>query len=580
MSTSISEELSENPSENPSGKPLGQLLVEKGVISEDQLRITLLEQSKRHLPLGRLMVGLGFLSEATIRDVMAESLGQESVDLSNSIVDAAAIKLIPKEMARRFLLLPLALDKNERTLTLAIADPDNIIALDQVRALIKDEYRLITQIARESEIIRSIDQYYGFELSIDGILHEIEPGEMDYQSLQTGVDEFSQPVVRLIDALLSDAVQRGASDIHFEPESSFLRIRYRVDGVLRQVRSLHKSFWPTMAVRLKVMSNMNIAETRAPQDGRISLRLSGRPIDFRVASQPTTHGENLVLRILDRQKGIVPIEYLGLPEETSANLRIMIARPEGIILVTGPTGSGKTTTLYSVLSHINTEAVNIMTLEDPVEYPMVMIRQTSVNEAAKLDFASGVRSMLRQDPDIILVGEIRDHPTAEMAFRAAMTGHQVYSTLHSNSSIGAIPRLLDIGMLPDIMAGNIIGIVAQRLIRVLCRHCKEPYAPNAAEIKLLGILPDQPEQTIYRPVGCDLCERNGYNGRVAIMELLKMDQDIDELIARRATARELKTLALEKGFRPLVEDAIQRVMDGVTSLSEVSRVVDLTHRIV
>ena len=574
MSTSSTEELIENPS----GKPLGQLLVEQGVISEDQLRIALLEQSKRHLPLGRLMVGLGFLSEATIRDVMAQSLGQESVDLSNSIVDAAAIKLIPKDMARRFLLLPLALDKNEKTLTLAIADPDNIIALDQVRALIRDEYHLITQIARESEIIRSIDQYYGFELSIDGILHEIEPGEMEYQSLQTGVDEFSQPVVRLIDALLSDAVQRGASDIHFEPESSFLRIRYRVDGVLHQVRSLHKSFWPTMAVRLKVMSNMNIAETRAPQDGRISLRLSGRPIDFRVASQPTTHGENLVLRILDRQKGIVPLEYLGLPEETEANLRLMIARPEGIILVTGPTGSGKTTTLYSVLSHINNEGVNIMTLEDPVEYPMVMIRQTSVNEAAKLDFASGVRSMLRQDPDIILVGEIRDHPTAEMAFRAAMTGHQVYSTLHSNSSIGAIPRLLDIGMLPDIMAGNIIGIVAQRLVRVLCRHCKEPYTPSEPEIKLLGILPDQPAQTIYRHVGCDLCEHMGYNGRVAIMELLKMDQDIDELIARRATGREIKTVALEKGFRPLMEDAIQRVLDGVTSLSEVSRVVDLTQR--
>ncbi len=580
MSTSISEERSEELPENPSGKPLGQLLVEKGVISEDQLRIALLEQSKRHLPLGRLMVGLGFLSEATIRDVMAESLGQESVDLSSSIVDAAAIKLIPKDVARRFLLIPLALDKNLHTLTIAIADPDNIIALDQVRALIKDEYRLITQIARESEIIRSIDQYYGFELSIDGILHEIEPGEMDYQSLQTGVDEFSQPVVRLIDALLSDAVQRGASDIHFEPESSFLRIRYRVDGVLRQVRSLHKSFWSSMAVRLKVMSNMNIAETRAPQDGRISLRLSGRPIDFRVASQPTTHGENLVLRILDRQKGIVPLEYLGLPEEALATLRIMIARPEGIILVTGPTGSGKTTTLYSVLSHINTEAVNIMTLEDPVEYPMVMIRQTSVNEAAKLDFASGVRSMLRQDPDIILVGEIRDHPTAEMAFRAAMTGHQVYSTLHSNSSIGAIPRLLDIGMLPDIMAGNIIGIVAQRLIRTLCRHCKQPYAPSADEMKLLGILPDQPVQNVYRPVGCDLCEHNGYNGRIAIMEMLKMDQDIDELIARRATGRELKKLALEKGFRPLIEDGIQRVMDGVTSLNEVSRVVDLTQRIV
>ena len=565
-----------------SQKPLGRLLIEKGVISEDQLRIALLEQNKNHLPLGRLMVGLGFLSEATIRDVMSESLGQESVDLSSVIVDAAAIKLIPKEMARRFQLLPLALNKTQRTLTLAIADPDNIIALDQVRALLKDEYRIITQPASESEIIRAIDQYYGFELSIDGILHEIEPGEMDYQSLQAGADEFSQPVVRLIDALLSDAVQRGASDIHFEPESSFLRIRYRIDGVLRQMRSLHKSFWPSMVVRMKVMSNMNIAETRAPQDGRISLRLSGRPIDFRVASQPTTHGENLVLRVLDRQKGIVPLEYLGLPEETLATLRIMIARPEGIILVTGPTGSGKTTTLYSVLSHINTEAVNIMTLEDPVEYPMAMIRQTSVNESAKLDFAGGVRSMLRQDPDIILVGEIRDQPTAEMAFRAAMTGHQVYSTLHTNSSIGAIPRLLDIGMLPDIMAGNIIGIVAQRLVRMLCRHCRQPYTPDATEMKLLGVASTdagRPAPTIYRSVGCDVCEHHGYNGRVAIMELLKMDQDLDELIARRATVREIKTMALAKGFRPLIEDAIQRVMDGITSLDEVSRVVDLTERL-
>jgi len=525
------------------------------------------------------MVGLGFLSEATIRDVMSESLGQESVDLASVIVDASAIRLIPKDMARRFLLLPLALDTSHRVLTLAIADPDNIIALDQVRALVRDEYRIVTQLASESEIIRAIDQYYGFELSIDGILHEIEPGEMDYQALQVGADEFSQPVVRLIDALLSDAVQRGASDIHFEPESSFLRIRYRIDGVLRQMRSLHKSFWPAMVVRMKVMSNMNIAETRAPQDGRISLRLSGRPIDFRVASQPTTHGENMVLRVLDRQKGIVPLEYMGLPEEALATLRIMIARPEGIILVTGPTGSGKTTTLYSVLNHINTEAVNIMTLEDPVEYPMAMIRQTSVNEAAKLDFAGGVRSMLRQDPDIILVGEVRDHPTAEMAFRAAMTGHQVYTTLHTNSAIGAIPRLLDIGMLPDIMAGNIIGIIAQRLVRVLCRHCKQPYTPDATEMKLLGISGEQSVPTIYRSVGCDACEHHGFNGRVAIMELLKMDQDIDELVARRATVREIKTMALSKGFRPLIVDAVQRVMDGVTSLDEISRVVDLTERL-
>jgi type II secretory ATPase GspE/PulE/Tfp pilus assembly ATPase PilB-like protein len=564
--------------DNQLQQPLGRMLVNKGVISDDQLRIALQEQNKTHQPLGRLLVRLGFLSEATIRDVLSENLGQESVDLTAIIIDPAALALIPKDIARRYQLLPLSVDKAGRILTLAIADPDNIIALDQVRALLKDEYRLITQLASESDILRAIDQYYGFELSIDGILHEIEPGEMEYQTLQSGVNEFSQPVVRLIDALLTEAVQRGVSDIHFEPESSFLRIRYRVDGVLHQVRSLHKSFWPAMVVRLKVMSNMNIAETRAPQDGRISLRLSGRAIDFRVASHPTTHGENIVLRILDRQKGIVDIDHIGLDDAALAMLKMIIAKPEGILLVTGPTGSGKTTTLYSILNHINTVSVNIMTLEDPVEYPIALIRQTSINESAKLDFAGGIRSMMRQDPDIILVGEIRDHPTAEMAFRAAMTGHQVYSTLHTNSAIGAIPRLLDIGILPDIMAGNIIGIMAQRLIRVLCNECKHAYTPDAAERKLLNIEAGQ-DATLYRATGCDACRRQGYSGRRAIMELLKMDYDLDDLISHRASARQIREAALAKGFRPLAMDGIHHIRQGVTSLAEVSRVVDLTDRL-
>ena len=558
--------------------PIGHLLVSKGVISEDQLRIAVQEQHKNHQPIGSLLVRLGFLSEATIRDVLSENLGTESVDLSTVIIDSAAIALIPKDLARRYQLLPMSVDTSNKQLILAIADPDNILALDQVRALLRGEYQLITQVASESDIVRAIDQYYGFELSIDGILHEIEPGQMEYQTLNQGVTEFSQPVVRLIDALFTEAVQQGASDIHFEPESSFLRIRYRVDGVLRQVRSLHKSFWPAMVVRMKVMSGMNIAETRAPQDGRMSLRLSGRPIEFRVASHPTTHGENMVLRILDRQKGIVAINQIGLDEEALTTLKLIIAKPEGIILVTGPTGSGKTTTLYSVLNHVNTESVNIMTLEDPVEYPIPLIRQSSVNEAAKLDFASGIRSMMRQDPDIILVGEIRDHPTAEMAFRAAMTGHQVYSTLHTNSAIGAIPRLLDIGILPDIMAGNINGIIAQRLVRVLCPHCKYSYHPDHTERKLLGIHPHE-EVTLYRAAGCDLCFHQGYKGRLAIMELLKMDSDLDDLVAHRASTRDLKHMALEKGFRPLASDGLARVMQGITSLSEVARVVDLTDRI-
>lgn len=559
--------------------PLGKLLIHKGVISEDQLRIALIEQRASGAPLGRLLIQLGFVTEATVREALSENLNQQSTDLSKLVVDASALKLIPKDMAKRYHVFPLVFDKRNRKLLLAMADTNNIVALDQISAMLGSTYQLEPTLASESDIMRAIDQYYGFELSIDGILHEIETGEVNYQSMQTISDEYSQPLVRLIDALLADAVQYGASDIHFEPEQFFLRIRYRVDGILRQIRSLHKNYWPAMAVRLKVMSNMNIAETRAPQDGRISISFSGRQIDFRASSQPTTHGENVVLRILDRQRGIVPLDNLGLSEDNLSLLKLMLARPEGIILVTGPTGSGKTTTLYSILNHVNTESVNIMTLEDPVEYPMSMIRQTSVNEAAKMGFANGIRSLMRQDPDIILVGEIRDKETAEMAFSAAMTGHQVYSTLHTNSAIGAIPRLLDIGILPDLMAGNIIGVVAQRLVRTLCKHCKQEDKPHDFERKLLGEAGLDPDLRLYRPVGCEICDQHGYKGRLAIMEILKMNADLDDLIAHRASTRDLRKAALERGFAPLVEDGLRRVLDGSTTLDEVSRVVDLTDRI-
>ncbi|HEY8608082.1 MAG TPA: ATPase, T2SS/T4P/T4SS family [Noviherbaspirillum sp.] len=558
--------------------PLGKLLIQKGVISEDQLRIALTEQKQSGAPLGKQLIALGFVTEATVREALSENLNQQSTDLGNLVADAAAIKLIPKETAKRYRVFPVMFERQERTLMLAMADTNNIVALDQISAMLGSDIRLTPMLAGESEILRAIDQFYGFELSIDGILHEIETGEINYQSLQSLSDEYSQPLVRLMDALLADAVQQGASDIHFEPEQFFLRIRYRIDGILRQIRSLHKNYWPAMAVRLKVMSNMNIAETRAPQDGRISISFSGRQIDFRASAQPTTHGENFVLRILDRMKGIVPLDDLGLSEDALLLLKLMIARPEGIILVTGPTGSGKTTTLYSVLNHMNTESVNIMTLEDPVEYPMMMIRQTSVNESAKMGFATGIRSMMRQDPDVILVGEIRDTATAEMAFSAAMTGHQVYSTLHTNSAIGAVPRLLDLGILPDILAGNIIGIVAQRLVRKLCGRCKEGVQAGPLERRLLGVDDDAPRTTIYRAVGCDHCAHQGYKGRMSIMELLKLNGDMDDVIARRGSVRELRAVAIASGFRPLVEDAVRRVLDGSTSLDEISRVVDLTDR--
>ena len=559
---------------------LGELLVQQGLLSADQLGIALAEQKQNNIPLGRLLVRLGFITEAAIRDVMARTVGQEAIDLAQVVADFEALKLVPQDFARRHRMLPIAYDVEQRLLSVATPEIFNVVAFDQLRAMLGPSVEIKTHLAGDAQLEDYIDQFYGHELSVDGILQEIATGEIDYGSLQTGGGgaEYTQPMVRLVNALLVDAVKRGASDIHFEPEYAFVRIRYRIDGVLETVRSLHKTYMPGITVRVKVISEMNIAETRAPQDGRMSLTLNGRPIDFRVATHPTIHGENIVLRILDREKSIISIDKLNLAKPTLAKLNLMLARPEGILIVTGPTGSGKTTTLYSLLAQVNDETVNIMTLEDPVEYPVTLMRQTSVNEAARMDFANGIRSMMRQDPDIILVGEMRDHDTAEMAFRAAMTGHQVFSTLHTNSALGVFPRLSDIGIQAGIMAGNIIGIVAQRLVRVLCVHCKEAYTPSPEELHILGPAAEKTSQ-IYRAVGCARCGNKGYKGRCAVMELLVMDSDLDELVARHATARELRAAAITNGFRPLADEGIARVLDGTTNLAEVGRAIDLTGKI-
>ncbi len=557
---------------------LGELMIQQGLISQDQLRIALIEQEQNNIPLGRQLVRLGFVSENMVRDLVAHTIGQESIDLTTVIADVDAMSMVPEDFARRYHLLPVAYEDATKTMVVAMADMFNVVALDQLRAMLGGQIQLKPVLAAEAQLEEYIDQFYGYELSVDGILREIETGEIDYQSLTADGDEYTQPVVRLVGALLMDAVKRGASDIHFEPEFAFLRIRYRIDGVLQQVRSLHKSYWPGVAVRLKVISGMDIAETRSPQDGRLNMNLCGRPIDFRVSSHPTIHGENLVLRVLDRERSIIPLERMGLRLSTLDQLKMMMTRPEGILIVTGPTGSGKTTTLYSLLSHKNTESVNIMTLEDPVEYPVTQMRQTSVAEVNKVDFANGIRSIMRQDPDIILVGEVRDTDTATMAFRAAMTGHQVFTTLHTNSALGAFPRLSDIGISPDIMAGNIIGVVAQRLVRVLCPHCKEPVKPTDEQRKILGVKRNEAIQ-IFRHKGCKRCNQTGYRGRMAIMELLRIDSDMDSLIARRAHFDELRNMALEKGFTTLADDGVRRILEGYTSIEEAMRVIDLTSRI-
>ncbi|HMM46430.1 MAG TPA: ATPase, T2SS/T4P/T4SS family [Thiobacillaceae bacterium] len=556
---------------------MGETLVAQRLVTLDQLRIALKEQKSTGLPIGRQLVALGFMTEAVLRDQLANVLGSQGIDLAQVVADPEALALVPEDFARRHHLLPIAYDAMRHVLTLATTDMFNVVALDQLRASLGGHLEIDTLLAGEAQMLEYIDKFYGFDLSLDGILREIETGEVDYASLNPDTEEYTQPVVRLVGALLTDAVKREASDIHFEPEHAFLRIRYRVDGVLEQVRSLHKTYWPGILVRLKVLSGMNIAETRAPQDGRMSLMLNGRSIDFRVSSQPGIHGENLVLRILDREKSIVPLERMGFTDTALRELQLMMARPEGILVVTGPTGSGKTTTLYSMLSHLNSENVNIMTLEDPVEYPVTLMRQSSVNESLKLDFASGIRSIMRQDPDIILVGEIRDQETAEMAFRAAMTGHQVFTTLHTNSALGVFPRLMDIGIRPGILSGNIIGVVAQRLVRKLCPRCKEAYTADEHEARILGVDPAETTR-IFRAAGCGACGYKGYRGRMALIELLRMGPELDELVANDAPLHAIRRVALEHGYRPLAEDGIKRVLNGVTSLAEVARVVDLTGR--
>ncbi|MEZ5563434.1 MAG: ATPase, T2SS/T4P/T4SS family [Gammaproteobacteria bacterium] len=558
-------------------KQLGEFLVEKGLITRDQLRVALTEQKQSNERIGKVIARLGLVSESVVRDMLAEMLRVESIDLSRVVPDAAAVALLPEEVARRFRVLPVAFDPAARILTMAMADTFDVVARDQVSALLGGHIEIRTLLASEAEIQGAIENFYDKELSLAAILQEIDSPTPARTTAARGADSLTQPMVRLIDALLGDAVRRRASDVHIEPEDGFVRVRYRVDGVLHQVSTVHRKFLAAIVVRIKVMAGMDITETRAPQDGHISLTIGGRPVDFRVATQPTIHGENIVLRILDRRAGIVPLEELGLPDDQLTLLKMLLARPEGVILITGPTGSGKTTTLYSILNYCNDESVNIMTLEDPVEYPFPMIRQTSLAEAVKMDFASGIRSLMRQDPDIILVGEIRDEATAEMAFRAAMTGHQVYSTLHTNSALGAIPRLLDIGLKPGVLAGNIIGIVAQRLVRRLCPRCKEGYAASDIERRLMGI-DASAEVTIYRSKGCSDCNEVGYRGRMSIMEIVRFDRELDEALAQGKPLGEMRSIATAAGFKPLADDGIRRVLSGDTSLDEIARVIDLTER--
>jgi len=545
-------------------------LVSRKLLSEDQLKVIDYEINRSSENISQILVRLGFLSEAALRDAISETSGQDSIDLNTFTADAEALEKVPREFANRYSLLPLSWDQENLELTLAMDDPNNLLSQDKLAQILPPNSKLNIRLAAASDINKAIDQAYGYKLNIDGILQEIETGHIDLALIESDKG-YSQPTVRLVDAIITDAVKREASDIHFEPEADFLRIRYRIDGVLRQIRVLHKSYWAAMVVRIKVVSQLNIAETRAPQDGRMSLTVRGNPVDFRVSVLPTVHGENVVMRVLDRKRRELSLDKIGVTSSQIEVLNNLMRRPEGIIVISGPTGSGKTTSLYAMLMNINTEAINIMTLEDPVELPIAMIRQTSISETTKINFADGVRSMMRQDPDVMLVGEIRDSETAIMSFRAAMTGHQVYTTLHTNSAIGVFPRLMDMNISSQILSGNIIGVVSQRLVRLLCENCKESIPVPEKYNQFIK------SENIYKAKGCQACDFTGYKGRTGIYEIIEVNEEFDYAIAEGKNTLELKNIALKNGTIPLAQDGLDRVAQGITSIEEVARNTDLTY---
>ena len=560
--------------------PIGERLVKKGLITKDQLEIALKIQrdSDGNSMIGAILVQLGFITESALGEVLTESSDVQRFDPKKTIIDPNLIKQIPKEIAQRYKAVPILLEKDN--IYVAMTDIYNVLAIDRIQRYFPKRFRMVPIHCSEIDLNEIINNYFDYELSIDGILREMEAmmnNDQDLIKITSEQQTYTNPTVRLIDALLVDAIQSGASDIHFEPEGQFVRLRYRIDGRLSLIRSFHKDYWSAIVVRIKIISNMNITETRAPQDGRITLTILGREISFRVATQPTVGGENVVMRVLDKQKALVSMDALGFSETNIKFLQKALKRPEGVIVVTGPTGSGKTTTLYSILNFINNMDTNIMTLEDPVEYELPLIRQSNIREGAGMDFVSGIKSLMRQDPDIIFVGEVRDIDTATMAIRAAMTGHQVFTSLHTNDALGAIPRLIDIGVQPRMLAGSIICIIAQRLGRKLCPKCKQQHRATPEECKILAVDKNNPP-LIYHHKGCDACKQSGYKGRIAISEILLVDEGLDELIYRQASRVEMMTYIKSRGFIPMPGDGVDKVLRGILDVEELIETINMTDR--
>jgi len=568
-------------------KSFGDFLVERGVIAPDQLRKAIQEQKQKGDRLEQTIVRLKYAEGEPVLKSLAEYFNLPYVDLDTYIIDEEITKIIPEEMAIRHTLIPIF--KIGNTLTVALADPLNIHAVDEVRNRAKTDLEIV--VSTEEKIKKAIERHYGGAAStvLENTLRQFtgqsvsgvsEPTDyrktydLSVKEPLPGITE-DAPAAKLFDLVMIQAIKDRASDIHIEPDEKALRIRLRIDGFLYEFLTLPKQVHPSLTSRIKVLAEMDIAETRLPQDGNLNVKLDNRGFEIRVSTFPTIYGENVVLRILDQTSSLMKLEDLGFTENMLIRYKQLIKKPNGIILVTGPTGSGKTTTLYASLNMINSLEKNIITIEDPVEYRLALIRQTQVNLKAGITFAKGLRSILRQDPDVVMVGEIRDLETAEVTVQAALTGHMVVSTLHTNDAPEAITRLKDIGVEPYLISSSVIGVLAQRLIRIICPQCRVPYQTDQSMLaKLSEYFPELKEPiTLYKGKGCKNCKQSGYWGRTGIFELLIVDDRIKQLITEKASVQIIRETARETtGMISLRDDGLKKVLKGITTLEEVDRV--------
>jgi len=550
------------------------VLLRKRIVSPDQLREAVALQQSTGAKLPDALVKLGYASPTDIMSAVAEFHGMQSVDLGTMTIPAAVVELVPESVARENIILPMSQENG--SLKIVMSDPMDMDTIQKLQFILNKDIQPV--LAPREQIIEAINRYYGQSEteSVDSMLQEFTDTAIDTtetesaQAAAVAALDSDAPVVKLVNLIIQEAVSLRASDIHIEPFADKLRIRYRIDGVLVERDSPPRRLAPAMLSRIKIMANIDIAEKRRPQDGRIKMNIQGRHYDLRVSILPSNHGQACCMRILDRANIQISIKDLGFGEEDYQRFMQLIKRPNGILLVTGPTGSGKTTTLYAALNELNRPDRKIITAEDPVEYYLPGVNQVEVRHQIGLDFARIIRAMLRQAPNIILVGEIRDKETAEIAIQASLTGHLVFSTLHTNDAPSAITRMVDIGVQPFLVASSVIGIMAQRLVRVVCPKCKEPDKPNQAELRAAGLTPDRlVGATFMRGRGCNHCYHTGYRGRIGIFELLKMNATMREMTFKREPTQAIRRQARMQGMRTLLEDGVQKALRGITTLDEV-----------